>query len=350
MRSKRAASVRWPGALAACLSLLGTVACGASSNEVAQEPPEAVAPTAYPRPEYQWLSETGLFDDPQDLSISRLARGFQPRFPLWSDGAQKRRWLQLPRGASIDTTEIDHWVFPIGTRLWKEFSEDGVLLETRLIERYGEGPEDYWMGAFVWETDEADAKLAADGRADLRGTSHDAPSQKQCLACHNGETGRVLGFSALQLSGARDGETGWTLAELIRKGQLSSPPEIAALPEVEAEAVHLRALGYLHGNCGHCHNSRGTAWPDTQMVLRLDLAGLTLETDRITQSVVRKKAQNFRALETPYLVLPGDPEASILIQRMRVRGPREQMPPLGTEQVDASGVAWVSDWIESLSE
>jgi hypothetical protein len=33
-----------------------------------------------------------------------------------------------------------------------------------------------------------------------------------------------------------------------------------------------------------------------------------------------------------------------------VRGPREQMPPLGTEAVDPTGVELVSRWIEGLPE
>ena len=159
-------------------------------------------PGPYPRPTYATLSETGLFADAATKRIAEDALPFEPTYWLWSDGADKRRWLRLPPGTRIDTTAMDHWVFPIGTKLWKEFSLGGVLLETRLIERYGDGPEDYWMGAFVWNAEQTDAVLAPDGQTDINGTPHDAPAQKDCLACHRGDTGRVLGFSAMQLSRA----------------------------------------------------------------------------------------------------------------------------------------------------
>ena len=38
---------------------------------------------------------------------------------------------------------------------------------------------------------------------------------------------------------------------------------------VPGNAVTSAALGYLHANCGHCHNPGGTARPDTDMDLRL---------------------------------------------------------------------------------
>ena len=56
---------------------------------------------------------------------------FTPRYPLWTDGMSKRRWLHVPTGASIDKSDPDAWEFPRGTRAWKEFSRDGVPVETR---------------------------------------------------------------------------------------------------------------------------------------------------------------------------------------------------------------------------
>jgi hypothetical protein len=39
--------------------------------------------------------------------------------------------------------------------------------------------------------------------------------------------------------------------------------------------------------------------------------------------------------------------AELLIDRMRSREPRTQMPPLGTEHVDARGLAAVQAWLAS---
>ena len=48
------------------------------------------------------------------------------------------------------------------------------------------------------------------------------------------------------------------------------------------------------------------------------------------------------------LLVPGDPAASLLIQRMQVRDPHRQMPPLGTAAADAQGIALLQAWITAL--
>ena len=305
-------------------------------------------------PAYGWLSETGLYGDLAERSVAAGVRAFEPGYPLWSDAADKARWVALPEGASIDTTDMSHWVLPVGTRLWKEFSLEGRPLETRLIEHWGSGPTDYFMGAFVWLPDGSDARFSEQGEQDLFGTAHDVPARERCGACHNGEPGRALGFSALQLDGAplQVGESpGLDLAGLADEGRLSAPPTrvhdaISDDPDTSA------ALGYLHANCGHCHNPRGAAWPDTQMLLRIDTGAAGVDTTPIVSGLVDVPLQYYRAEDGgPTLrVVPGHPEQSGLVARMNVRGPREQMPPLATERIDEQGVAAVSRWIEGLPE
>lgn len=73
---------------------------------------------------------------------------FSPRYPLWTDGADKRRWIQLPPGSHIDASEPDAWQFPAGTRLWKEFGYGGRPVETRLIERPADGQRRF--ATYVW--------------------------------------------------------------------------------------------------------------------------------------------------------------------------------------------------------
>jgi hypothetical protein len=277
---------------------------------------------------------------------------FEPTYWLWSDGADKRRWLRLPPGTQIDATAMDHWVFPIGTKLWKEFSLDGVRLETRLIERYGGGPEDYWMGAFVWNADQTEAVLAPDGQADINGTPHDAPAQKDCLACHRGDSGRVLGFSALQLSRAADSaRVGPTLTDLAQRNLLSAPPVAASAPpfSVPGDPATAAALGYLHANCGHCHNRTGTAWPDTQMVLRLTTQETDAPSSEVYRSLVGQPLQYWRGGAITQRVAPGNPDASAIVARMSARGDDNQMPPLATEAIDRVGSATVRAWIAALS-
>jgi hypothetical protein len=226
-----------------------------------------------------------------------------------------------------------------------------VRLETRLIERYGPEPDDYWMGAFVWSADQSDAVLAEQGQDNVLGTEHDAPAQDRCTACHNGEPGRVLGVSALQLGAALVSSSGGDLASLAAEGLLSTAPP-APLPAPPGGAVAAAAFGYLHANCGHCHNPSGSAWPDTQMLLRFGIEDTQAESSGVFQSIVGQRMQYFR--DTGGLITlrvdPGHPESSGLIARMSTRGPREQMPPLATETTDPTGIELVTRWIETLPE
>jgi hypothetical protein len=308
------------------------------------------APVAYPRPTYRSIAETGLYADLPGKTLAPAPLAFAPTHVLWSDGAHKRRWLGLPPGTRVDTSDMDHWQFPIGTKLWKEFaSPDGVLLETRLIERYGPGAEDYWMGTFVWTADQSDALFAVDGQSDINGTQHDAPAQKLCGACHRGDAGRVLGFSAIQLSRPRRDAGDLTLTTLAASELLSAPPAPGVDFPVPGEPDTVAALGYLHANCGHCHNLHGTSWPDTQMVLRLRVSERDPAQSELVKSVVGGKLQSWRVPEFTTRVVAGHPELSAILARMSRRGSKDQMPPLATEVVDPVGVDLVTRWVTSLA-
>ncbi|MGZ8256119.1 MAG: hypothetical protein ACXWVT_14790, partial [Burkholderiaceae bacterium] len=217
------------------------------------------------------LSETGLYQPGSASVVSAGVLAFSPQYPLWSDGTRKRRWIALPPGTSIDATQVDAWEFPAGTRLWKEFGY-GRRVETRMIERAADGS--WRFAAYVWNADGSDAVLAPeDGAvvpvADAPGGRYAVPGRNDCTACHEGPAVPVLGFSALQLSTDRDPLA--PHAERPRPGQLDLrslaargllrglPAELLATPpRIEASSPTARAaLGYLHGNCGHCHNAAG---------------------------------------------------------------------------------------------
>ena len=236
---------------------------------------DAYVPQPYPRPTYQRLSQTGLYSNIATMTVASDALAYQPVHQLWSDDAAKRRWIQLPAGARIDTSDMDHWRFPIGTKVWKEFSRGNVLVETRLIERYGDGEDDFFMGAFIWSLDRQDATLAVDGSTNVNGTTHDVPTTEQCGECHRGEPGRILGVSAIQLSGA---SPGLSLAALSSANRLSQPPAAAGYP-VPGDATTAAAFGYMHANCGTCHAPDTDAWHITRVDLRLRVGGTRRQPD-----------------------------------------------------------------------
>jgi mono/diheme cytochrome c family protein len=306
---------------------------GRPSDDAGPWQPPTVVPPDPDAGEAFFLSQTGLY---RDIAAKRPAPDlleFEPTYKLWSDGADKQRWLRLPRGSAIDSADPDHWQFPVGTMVFKEFSHDGQRLETRLIMRTGPGERDYWMGAFVWDDHESDAEFVRDGSDDVRGTAHDVPSMKNCFTCHNGEPGRVLGFSAVQQPRVP--------AQLLR-----DPPAIAFT--VPGDARTAAALGYLHANCGNCHNPRGTARPDTDMDLRLRVADTAPESTQTYITTLGVPMQYFQGAALTLRLDPGNPDQSGVLYRMLERGPKTQMPPIASELTDDDGVAAVRAWIEQL--
>lgn len=297
---------------------------------------------------YKRLSETGLFtkDDNGKLTANTAAgvRVFEPAYPLWSDGAVKRRWIKLPPNARVDTTDMDHWKLPKGTKLWKEFAYDGKRKETRLIEigcdadpahhEWGQGA--LFMGTFIWDAQNEDAVFAPQGEYPK------VPTQEACARCHGGEPGSVLGFSALQLSGK---DLPINIASLKTEGVLSAPPKKDfALPWDKTTNA---AAGYLHGNCGHCHSEGGRAFAVVHQQLRLSVNDVAQDRFAATQvyaSIVNQPTQTARE-EGWFRIKAGEPEKSYVWFRMRDEGRR--MPP-GTLLVDEAGSAAVQAWIKSL--
>ncbi len=280
------------------------------------------------------LSQTGLYSDFANRVVADGTIAFAPNNVLWSDGADKQRWLQLPPRGVVNTAIMDHWEFPVGTRFFKEFSLDGKRLETRIIWRVrdtGMREVDTLLGAYVWDDTETDATFMPDGEMNIRGTDHDAPDADTCWRCHVGEAGHVLGFSALQL--------GTELDSL----PLSNPP-----PAGTVYNAPNTALGYLHANCGHCHNPDGGAWVDSHMILRLDVDETDAATTQTVMTTVGVPLQQWVNHGFTDRIVADDPSMSAIIYRMSQRTPSEQMPPIATEFVDDAGVALITAWIQSL--
>ena len=311
--------------------VLAAVAACSDPPKVSIDAPiaDASVPTALPL----HLSETGLYSDFAGRVVADGTRVFAPNNVLWADGSTKVRWIQLPEGAEIDTTDMDHWLFPVGTKWFKEFSLAGKRLETRLIWRVadtGDRERDTLLGSYVWDDTETEATFAKDGAMNLRGTDHDAPAADTCWKCHIGEPGRALGFSALQL------------------GDVSGLPLSAPPPAGTTFAAPEPAQGYLHANCGHCHNPNGGAWANSSLILRLDVAERTAATTKLVQTTVGVDIQQWLGHGYTKRIVAGDPTSSELWFRMTQRAPNIQMPPIATEYADPTGVELLRTWILAL--
>jgi len=309
------------------------------------------------------LSETGLYL-PGTLRVDPRNRAFTPQYPLWTDGAQKSRWLQLPSGEPIDTSDVDRWRFPMGTRFWKEFAFNGRKVETRMLWRTGDGS--WSFASYVWNEAQTDATLAPpEGIRNVLtlapGKAHSVPSLEDCRACHDNGTA-VLGFTALQLSTDRDPlaphaeavQPGtMTLQTLVDENRIA--PARAEFrtrpPRIPGDALTRAVMGYLSANCGHCHNDHSPL-ATARMPL---LASAYPASDQVERTI-----DTLRALTTKWdvphtspgtttFVRPGEPDVSALFVRMRSRRPSSQMPPLGTSLPDHSALQLIQAWIMDLA-
>jgi len=282
------------------------------------------------------LSDTGLYADIEAGDLAPGVLPYTPRFGLWSDGASKRRWILIPDGERIDTGDPDDWDFPRGTKAWKEFSRDGVVVETRLLAKLGPR-ENPWIGmAYVWGED-GDAHAAKMGYLDARGTPHDVPAPLECRVCHGGRRSFLLGVSAVQLAEAPSDE-GLDLEQLQRTDRLTTPVDVPSLP---GNSNTRRALGYLHANCGHCHND---AAPHRECFDPQNGLDFWLRTDALG-SVSRTPTYQSAV---PEVILPGNPGDSAVVQHMSTRDLFTRMPPLGSREVDPEGIELVRTFIRGL--
>lgn len=303
-----------------------------------------------PRGSYEKLSEAGLYTDIEAKMLAPDLVEYTVAHVLWSDGAAKRRWIRLPRGTRIDNSDMDHWQLPVGAQVFKEFRRDGVLVETRLIERVddqGDRIDDFWMGAFLWNEDGTDAEFVVDGAQDVLGTEHDVPSQDDCWKCHRGQPGGILGVGAIQLShGDPDAAD---LSTLIDRRMLSHAPSAREFTP-PGDPASQDGLGYLYANCGHCHSPLGIARIDTDMLLQLTVDDTAPEDTQIYDTTVNVELQFWTESQSEYTyrVVPGAPDQSGVVGRMLERDEFIAMPPIATEVAHEEGIDVVRDWISAL--
>jgi hypothetical protein len=118
---------------------------------------------------------------------------------------------------------------------------------------------------------------------------------------------------------------------------------------VPGDAVEQAALGYLHGNCGHCHNDTPMGvWFNNPYSLRVLVGAATVQATGAFTTAVGVPTEKFTHAGITHRITAGDPSSSCVSSRMSIRGTSDQMPMLGTKIVDPAGVAAVNAWISSL--
>ncbi len=352
-------------ALAGCLLVAG--ACGDDGgHELPMIPPhEALSPlpetracgaglsadaTSLPRR----LSRLGCFTSLVPLRPGPDLVPFQVRSALWTDAAEKHRYLAIPAGETIDTTD-DVWELPPGSIVLKVFSLSLVdsssarALEVRVIARTTRT----WLFATYRVLEggsdavRVDASVTLDLQlADGRELSYYLPDTEACLTCHDEQTG-PLAVRTRQLAGVTEYADGRAdqLEVLDALGLLNELPSNAApqpSPADPGAPLEARARSYLDANCASCHRPGGWTPPDLGIDLRYETP--TAETGTCGVPLA------YTSLWVPgeVRIVPGSPESSNLWRRLSSRG-LGQMPPVGTAIVDPVGSDVVASWIRSLS-
>jgi hypothetical protein len=332
-----------------------TLACGGKIDPNSQEMPDPYkaecAGSATPPDDLQC---TGLYTNLAKKVLAKGVREYAPAISLWADTAEKGRWIMLPKGKVIDATDPNEWVFPVGTKVWKEFRRDGRRFETRLWQK---AQSNYWVRTtYRWSADESAAitSKSVDIALEDGGTYH-IPSGDECDQCHRGRTEKILGFeqSLLGLSGS----TGLTLKQLVAEKLISPAPTLTDLRiGDDGTGAAVAPLGWLHANCGvSCHNgnSNSTGYGASQR-LRLDPTLLdgrpSNDFESLTSTVNVMSDTPAWAGQTR--IVPGQPDQSLMVQLISHRGTdnpeHNQMPPIATLMVDQADTQSVVDWIAKM--
>ena len=310
------------------------------------------------------LSEYHFFEGA--LADLRPAAGVYPydlNTPLFSNYAEKSRFFKLPSGKKMTYRPSVVFDFPVGSILIKTFyypkdfrkpQKGKTILETRLLVHEADGWQAY---PYVWNEAQTEAYYDPAGdRKEVRyvnqsgrkvTTPYLIPNKNQCKGCHLRDDAIVpVGPSARQLnrsvdiSGAKNQLQYWHDAQLLEGlPALSDLPTAVVWDDPETASLDDRARAYLDANCAHCHSRHGPANTSGLFldVFEKDPAHLGVNK---TPVAAGRGAGNLR-----FDIVPGEPNQSILVYRMRTNDPSIAMPEIGREQVHEEGVALIEEWI-----
>ncbi len=310
--------------------------------------PEPVNTAAIAEGMPRTLAEFGLFaGDPADQVPGVDVMPYRLNTPLYSDGAEKLRFVYLPPDTRLAVGEDGLLQFPVGTALIKTFAfGEGAgrrLIETRLLLHRAEG----WEALpYLWNAEQTEARLALAGaRVAAVGPQGEAisyrvPNKNQCKECH-GLNGAVIPVGPKVRNLSRE----W-LSGLVELGHLAAMLDAAdTLPVWEARDVattQAAARAYLDVNCAHCHRP-GAMASNSGLDLRWE------QDDRTALGIMKRPVAAGRGSGgLLFDVVPGKPDQSILVHRMKSDEPGVAMPEVGKATVDREGVEAVERWIAGM--
>ena len=373
-----------------------TLFAAAASAVMAACSPEPAAQSA-PEPQYIADGNPPLLSDWGQVGISHgsLVLGehvvaYDMNTPLFTDYAHKLRTIWMPPGSQAVYREGDVLDFPVGTVITKTFyypragtDADGrvartenaavdfaggaldmdavQLVETRILVHRDTG----WVAIpYRWNDAQTEARLHRTGAiipmtlvSDDGGEvdfAYVMPDTNQCASCHApdsntrlispiGPKPRHINRDFAYADGTQN-----QLARLVEAGFLTGAPDTfldaprnAAWGD-ETASVEDRARSWLDSNCSHCHSPVGPA----------DTSGLFLEPDTpdgpqlgfCKLPIAAGSGTGNRLWD----IVPGEPDASILMYRIDSVEPDVMMPELGRSTIHREAVELVREWIAGL--
>jgi uncharacterized repeat protein (TIGR03806 family) len=329
----------------------------------------ALAPTAggYVFEQKQKLSEYNFFTGRlADLQPVSSVIPYDINSALFSNYAEKMRFIKLPDGSKANYTKKGALDFPKGTVIIKnfyyenDFRQPGLgrrILETRLLVHEENGWTAY---PYVWNNEQTEAFYDVAG--DVKKVSYInasgkrihidyiIPNKNQCKGCHiRGNTMQPIGPTAAQLNRSHTYKTGKQnqLSYWQQHGLLNGLPALETIdkfPSIDdrSQSLDARARAYLDVNCGTCHHPAGPA----------NTSGLFLHYDQdasIELGIMKSPVAAGRGAGShSFDIVPGKPHKSILSFRMQTNDPGIAMPELGREQIHTEGVKLINEWIKKM--
>lgn len=298
------------------------------------------------------LSAYGFFTSGADRPSPALLP-YALRTPLFTDYAEKQRFLYLPKGKNFSVGADGRLQFPVGSALIKSFGYHDAagrlnIIETRLLLHRAEG----WVALpYVWKPDGSDAELKVGGARKAvefqkpdgakMAISYAVPNKNQCKQCHSTKdsvmpVGPVWHNLAFADAKAR--------IAFEKRGDPAGASRMleAKWDDAASGSLEARALAYLRVNCGHCHKPTGSA----------SNSGLFYDDHERNPAALgigkRPVAAGRGSGNFDFVIEPGHPERSILIYRLKSTDPGIAMPEVGRASAHDEGVALLEAWIKSL--
>ena len=319
-------------------------------------------PTAFP---YDTLSEYNFFEgDLKDLDPVFGVLPYDINSALFSDYAHKKRFIWIPNG-SMATYENDYSPlnFPVGTFLIKNFYYDNVLpnnntkiIETRLMYVTETGWE---FAKYVWNDTQTEATFTNEGSnvnidwvegSETKSVYYRIPSRAECFTCHNkfGDP-QPIGPKPQNLNKNYPYDTGimnqlekWVDAGYLENTYPDNIETTVAWDDTN-ESLDLRVRSYIDINCAHCHSEQSYCeYRPMRFAFNTN--------NELTNMGVCVEPDTNVGNEFPFIMNPGDAEASVVMFRISSIEEQYRMPLLGRTLQHVEGVELVREWINSLPD